>query len=56
MKEKHADNYTPAQLHLWANMLQIGTHKDNNLPPDLPTIGGSKKRHEKHSEDVDALR
>ena len=51
MKEKHGDNYTPAQLRLWANMLQIGTHKDNNLRPDLPTIGGGKK-----SEDVDALR
>ena len=56
MKEKHTGNYsTPAQLCLWANMLQIGTHKDYNLPPDDPMFGGGKKRHEKHSEVVDAL-
>ena len=36
-------------------MLQIGTHKDYNLPPDVPMFGGGKKRHEKHSEVVDAL-
>ena len=54
MKEKHADNYTPAQLHLWANlcnMLQIGTH----LQFSVPMFGGGKKRHEKQSEFVDAL-
>ena len=52
---KHANNYTPAQLHLWANLLQIGVHKDYNLPPDVSMFGGDKKRHEKHSEFVDAL-
>ena len=46
LKEKHADMYTPAQLRLWANMLQIGTHKDYNLPPDVPMFGGGKKGHE----------
>ena len=55
LKEKHADKYTPAQLRLWANMLQIGTHKDYNMPPDVPMFGGGKKRYEKHSEVVDAL-
>ena len=54
LKEKHADKYTPAQLRLWANMLQIGTHKDYNIPPDVPMFGGGKKRYEKHSV-VDAL-
>jgi len=24
LTEKHRDNYTPAQLRLWANMLQLG--------------------------------
>ena len=42
LKEKHADMYTPAQLRLWANMLQIGTHKDYNLPPDVPMFGGGE--------------
>ena len=55
LKEKHADKYTPAQLRLWANMLQIGTHKDYNMPPDVPMFGDGKKRYEKHSEVVDAL-
>ena len=55
MKEKHADKYTPAQLCLWANMLEIGTHKDYNMPLDVPMFGGGKKRYEKHSEVVDAL-
>ena len=48
LKEKHADNYTPRQLCLWANMLQIVTHKDYNLPPAVPMFGGGKKRHDKH--------
>ena len=55
LKEKHADKYTPAQLRLGANMLQIGTHKDYNMPPDVPMFGGGKKRYEKHSQVVDAL-
>ena len=56
LKEKHDDNYTPAQLRLWANMLQIGTHKDYSTPPDVPMFGGGKKRNEKsRSEVVDAL-
>ena len=36
-------------------MLQIKTHKDYNMLPDVPMFGGGKKRYEKHSEVVDAL-
>ena len=51
-----ADKYTPAQLRLWvSNMLQIGTHKDYSMPPDVPMFGGGKKRYEKRLEVVDAL-
>ena len=38
-----------------ANMLQIGTHKDHNMPSDVSMLGGDKRRCEKHSEVVDAL-
>ena len=55
MKEKRADKYTPAQLRLWANMLQIGTRKHYNMPPDVPMFGGGRKKYAKHSEVVDAL-
>ena len=36
-------------------MLQVGTHKDYDLPPDVPMFGGGKKRNEKRSEVVEAL-
>ncbi len=43
LTEKHASTYTPAQLRLWANMLQIGTHRDYDTPPKVPMFGTSAK-------------
>ena len=36
-------------------MLKSGTHKDYDLPPDVPMFDGGKKRNEKQSEVVEAL-
>jgi len=36
LKEKHGSTYNAAQLRLWANMLQIGTHRDYDKPPKVP--------------------
>ena len=35
LKEKHGSTYNAAQLRLWANMLQIGTHRDYDEPPKV---------------------
>ena len=39
LKEKHGSKYTAAQLRLWANMLQVGTHRDLENPPSVPMFG-----------------
>ena len=36
--EKHGSTYNVAQLQLWANMLQIGTHRDYDEPPKVPIM------------------
>ena len=33
LKEEHGSKYTAQQYRLWANMLQIGTWKDNDYRP-----------------------
>ena len=43
LKEKHGSIYNAAQLQLWANMLQIGTHRDYHEPPKVPVIGVTTK-------------
>ena len=43
LREKHGSNYTAAQLRLWANMIQVGTHKDHDEPPKVPMFGFSSK-------------
>ena len=43
LREKHSSNYTAAQLRLWANMIQVGTHKDHDEPPKVPMFGFSSK-------------
>ena len=55
LRDKHTNRFTPIQLKLWANMLHVGTHKDYDLPPDVPMFGGGKKKTEKRSEVIDAL-
>ena len=55
LQEKHKDKYTVIQLRLWANMLQLGTHRDYESPPNCPMFGGGKKKPKKKSELVDAL-
>ena len=39
LQEKHGSTYTAAQLRLWANMLQVGTHRDTDNPPKVPMFG-----------------
>ena len=39
LQEKHGSEYTAAQLRLWANMLQVGTHRDTDKPPNVPMFG-----------------
>ena len=43
LKEKHGSTYNAAQLRLWANMLQIGTHRDYDEPPKVPMFGVTAK-------------
>ena len=43
LKEKHGSTYSAAQLRLWANMLQIGTHRDYDEPPKVPMFGVTAK-------------
>lgn len=43
LQEKHGSEYTPAQCRLWANMIQLGTHKDYNNPPHVPMFGMTSK-------------
>ena len=43
LQEKHGSTYNAAQLRLWANMLQTGTHRDNEEPPKVPMFGVTAK-------------
>ena len=43
LKEKHGSKYSAAQLWLWANMLQTGTHRDYDEPPKVPMFGVNAK-------------
>ena len=42
LQEKHGSQYLPVQYRLWANMLQIGTHRDYSVPPNVPMFGAGK--------------
>ncbi len=42
LQEKHGSHFTAAQLRLWANMLQVGTHRDTDNPPKVPMFGLNK--------------
>ena len=44
LQEKHGSTFSAAQLRLWANMLQVGTHRDTNEPPNVPMFGFNSKR------------
>ena len=39
LSDKHGQQYTAAQYRLWANMLQVGTHRDYASPPQVPMFG-----------------
>ena len=43
LQEEHDLQYTPAQYRLWANMIQVGTHKHYDTPPNVPMFGISAK-------------
>ena len=43
LQDKHGSTYTAAQLRLWANMIQVGTHKDYDEPPKVPMFGFNSK-------------
>ena len=47
LKEKYESKYTAQQLRLWANMLQVGTWKDRENPPQNPMFGYNGKTHAK---------
>ena len=56
LQDKHGDKYSAVQFLLWANMLQLGTHRDYENPPNCPMFGGGgKKKPERKSELVEAL-
>ena len=56
LQDKHGDKYSTVQFHLWANMLQLGTHRDYVNHPKCPMFGGGgKKKPEKKSKLVEAL-
>ena len=55
LKEKHGSIYNVAQLQLWANMLQIGTHRDYDEPPKVPVFGVTAKTGTKSSCLAEAL-
>ncbi len=40
--ELQGSNLTAAQLRLWANMLQVRTHRDTDNPPKVPMFGLNK--------------
>ena len=37
--KKHADTYTPEQLHAWAHMIQMKKHSSYDLAPSKPFFG-----------------
>ena len=39
LSDKHGQQYTAAQYRLWANILQVGTHRDYASPPQVPMFG-----------------
>ena len=39
LEEEHGSQFTPAQYRLWANMVQVGTHKQYDTPPNVPMFG-----------------
>ena len=43
LNDKHCQHYTAAQYRLWANILQVGIHKDYNSPPQVPMFGFNSK-------------
>ena len=55
LKEEHGSKYTAQQYRLWANMLQIGTWKDNDNPPQTPMFGCNGKTPTKSTSLTDAL-
>jgi len=45
--DEHGDNYTEAQLRVWARLIVNGLHSSANTPPNIPIITGEpavKKR------------
>ena len=55
LKEKYESKYTAQQLRLWANMLQVGTWKDRENPPQNPMFGYNGKTHAKTPSLTEAL-
>ena len=55
LKEEHGSKYTAQQYRLWANMLQIGTWKDTDNPPQTPMFGYNGNKPEKSTSVTDAL-
>ena len=55
LKEKFESKYTPQQLRLWANMLQVGTWKDQENPPQNPMFGYNGKSQRKRPSLTEAL-
>ena len=55
LQEKHGSEYTAAQLRLWANMLQVGTHRDTDKPPNVPMFGRHTQSRRTGSSVNDAL-
>ena len=48
--DKHGENYTEAQLRVWARLIVNGIHKDTDNPPDIPIITGEPAKKKKRLE------
>lgn len=55
LKGKFESKYTAQQLRLWANMLQVGTWKDRENPPQNPMFGYNGKSQTKTPSLTEAL-
>lgn len=44
LREKHANKFTTIQYRLWSEMVDVGTHKSLDQPPNIPAFIGRERR------------
>ncbi len=50
LREKQGSSYTPIQYTLWAEMIDVGTHKSTEEPPSAPMFMGRAAEAKKTSD------